>query len=257
MSSHSSTHSAASVASASQVIGQGSGQSASPKSIHTPPQCSESTGQTCQISETSPRQTSRPTQGQLFSLEVFHVSRSAPPGSNEARMMTVSSGRQCFEQFGSQGPLGSLERMLMGSLVWGSQVRNLTWKVKATKSGLSLFQLVPLGLTTDETESGLLPTLTVCGNYNRAGLSKTSADGLCHAITKLMPALCASDYRPPGNIKNRRARRLKTGWSQPLPLFLGVTLTPLFCERFMGYPEGWTELSPSEMPSSHKSRLKS
>ena len=156
-------------------------------------------------------------------LPVNHASRSALLGSEEARMMTVTSGLRCFEQFGSPGPLGSLERMFLASSTWGSPMRHLTWRVKVTKSGLSLFQLVPSGHTTEGTESGLLPTLT------------------------------ARDYRHPGNVERQRKRRAHP----TLPVFLGVKLTPAFCEAFMGYPEGWTELNPSETPSSRRSRSKS
>ena len=248
-----STYSVASADSPSQETAQDSGPCASPKSIPTHPPCSESTGQTCQTSETSPRRTSPHTQGQLFSAEVFPASHLALPGSAEARQMTATSGLRCFEQFGSPGPLGSLEKMLMASSTWGSPMRHLTWRSKVTWSGLSLFQLVPSGQTTEGIESGLLPTLTVCGNHNRAGLSKTSGDGLCHALGKLMPTLTARDYRHPGNVERQRNRRAHP----TLPVSLGVKLTPAFCEAFMGYPEGWTELDPSEIPSSRRSRSKS
>ena len=218
-----STYSVASADSPSQETAQDSGPCASPKSIPTHPPCSESTGQTCQTSETSPRRTSPHTQGQLFSAEVFPASHLALPGSAEARQMTATSGLRCFEQFGSPGPLGSLEKMLMASSTWGSPMRHLTWRSKVTWSGLSLFQLVPSGQTTEGIESGLLPTLT------------------------------ARDYRHPGNVERQRKRRAHP----TLPVSLGVKLTPAFCEKFMGYPAGWTELNPSEIPSSRRSRSKS
>jgi DNA (cytosine-5)-methyltransferase 1 len=50
---------------------------------------------------------------------------------------------------------------------------------------------------------GLLPTLTVCGNYNRKGASPTSGDGLATV--------------------------------------LGGTLNPEWAEWFMGFPQGWTD----------------
>lgn len=253
MNSHSSTPFQGSADSHSQEIAQDSGPSASPRLIPTHPPCSESTGQMSQTSETSQRQTSPPTQGQLFSPEDSHASRGLLPGSVEARKITATSGLRCFEQFGSPGPLGLLEKMLMASSTWGSPVRNLTWRSKVTWSGLSLFQLVPSEPTTGGTESGLLPTLTVRGNHNRAGLSKTIGDGLCHALGKLLPTLTARDYRHPGNVERQRKRRAHP----TLPVSLGVKLTPLFCEKFMGYPEGWTELSPSETPSFLRSRSKS
>lgn len=51
-------------------------------------------------------------------------------------------------------------------------------------------------------QKGLLPTLTVCGNYNRKGASETSGDGLATAI--------------------------------------GGPLNPEWLEWFMGFPRAWT-----------------
>lgn len=73
--------------------------------------------------------------------EDFPVSRSLVPGSEEARMMTVTSGRRCLELCRSSNQLGLLEKMLVGSSIWNSTIRLLTWRVKVTKSGRSLFQL--------------------------------------------------------------------------------------------------------------------
>lgn len=55
-----------------------------------------------------------------------------------------------------------------------------------------------------------LPTLTVRGNYNRKGLSKTSGDGLATVV--------------------------------------GGRLNPTWCEWYMGFPMQWTELGCSVMP---------
>jgi hypothetical protein len=47
----------------------------------------------------------------------------------------------------------------------------------------------------------LLPTLTVCGNWNRKGASKTSGDGLATAL-RMMPTTTATDTsnrKPPAN----------------------------------------------------------
>jgi hypothetical protein len=48
---------------------------------------------------------------------------------------------------------------------------------------------------TGENESGLLPTPTVNGNYNRKGASKTSGDGLETAVRKTFPPPTARDSR--------------------------------------------------------------
>lgn len=56
----------------------------------------------------------------------------------------------------------------------------------------------PLAQTTFETDSGFLPTPTVCGNHNRKGASKASGDGLATAYRKLYPTPLARDYRRGG-----------------------------------------------------------
>ncbi len=84
-----------------------------------------------------------------------------------------------------------------------------------------------------------VPTPTVCGNYNRKGASPTSGDGLATAIGRLLPTLVARDYRHPG-----RSRLERTGQKcgEVLPQVLGGPLNPRWCEGFMGWPIGHTEL---------------
>lgn len=71
--------------------------------------------------------------------------------------------------------------------------------------------------------AGLLPTPTVKGNHDRKGLSPTSGDGLQTAA-------------------------------------VGGPLSPRFVEWLMGFPDGWTEIEPSEIRSiqaARRSRAKS
>jgi hypothetical protein len=92
-----------------------------------------------------------------------HASRSVVPGSEKARRMTVISGRKCLGSCGSSGPLGLLERMLLESSIWNSNLVVLTWKVKVISSGRSLFQLAGSVPGTEENEcSSLVPTPDTC-----------------------------------------------------------------------------------------------
>ncbi len=50
----------------------------------------------------------------------FLASHSAAPGSEEARKMTVISGRRCSALSTKQDPLGCLERTLLASSTWNS-----------------------------------------------------------------------------------------------------------------------------------------
>jgi len=98
------------------------------------------------------------------------ASRSPMPGSEEARKMTVTSGLKCLELCGSSGPPGCLERMLLGSSAWHSKLVVLTWKVKVTPSGRSLFQLAGSVRGIGETGcSSLVATQT--GSANKLALS--------------------------------------------------------------------------------------
>ena len=75
--------------------------------------------------------------------EDFLASHSVQPGSEEARTMTVTSGRKCCELYRKSGPLGSLVRTLLVSSAWHSTRCYLTWKASATPDRRLLFRLVP------------------------------------------------------------------------------------------------------------------
>ena len=103
------------------------------------------------------------------------ASLSAVPGSEKAKMMTVTSGRKCSEWCRSSGQLGLLERMLLDSSIWDSTRCYLTWKVQVTPAGRSYFRLLPSTPGTDEIGSSLLPTITVhdtTGGANRTIATK-------------------------------------------------------------------------------------
>src|SRR5699024_2440563 len=87
------------------------------------------------------------------------ASRSALPGSEEARRMTVISGLKCSELYRNYGPLGSLVRMLLESSIWRSTRCTLTWKTKVTPSKRLLFRLVPSTPRTEGTDAPLWPTV--------------------------------------------------------------------------------------------------
>jgi hypothetical protein len=117
----------------------------------------------------------------------------------------------------------------------------------------------------------MIPTPTVCGNYNRKGASKTSGDGLATFVKK-WPTPTRRDFRSGKAELNEHGVRIsKTDGRAhctclPEMVFhrenqkdIG-TLNPEWTEWLMGFPIGHTELRHSEMPkfrSKPRSRGKS
>lgn len=126
-------------------------------------------------------------------------------------------GGKSFEPFAWFDHNGSWWKMWQRCLIDGWARYSQTWpRMGMTRNGVA-FQLVSnLGIA----ESGL----------------------------SLWPTLTARDYRHPGNVMRQRTRRSVSRWSQPLPVFLGHSLHPEWCEAYMGFPIGHTELEPLETP---------
>lgn len=226
--------------------------------------------------------------------EDFLASHSVLPGSEEARRMTVTSGRKCCELYRKFGPLGSLVRMLLESSQWRSTRCYLTWKASATPARRLLFRLVP---STPRTEGpGLLlwPT-AVASDYKRRGPNSKQI-GLPEAV-RMWPTPSASDcgrtainpvLTSNGTIRHQNksgeqsyarldavaamfptptARDFKSPDKNPdsnrfsqkteLNSVVGGQLNPTWVEWLMGFPIGWTDLSASETPSSPSSSTQS
>jgi len=64
---------------------------------------------------------------------------------------------------------------------------------------------------------------------------------------KLFPTPCSRDWR------SGKRKQSSAAFDQ-LSDQIGGTLNPVWVEWLMGFPEGFTELEPSAMPSSRKSR---
>jgi hypothetical protein len=133
-----------------------------------------------------------------------------------------------------------------------------------TRNGIA-YRLPLLVPNTKEIAPGyLLPTLTVHGNYNRKGLSKTSGDGVATVLRRMLPTLTRNDV--PGGCKPERTLRMwensARGCDLPSTLRMlhpestGI-INPFWAEGFMGFPIGWTELERSETLSSRPSSRQS
>lgn len=175
---------------------------------------------------------------------------------------TAISGRKCAALLHSRDALGSLAKTLLGSSQWHSILCSLTWKVMASPRGRLLFRLVPKELCTEGTASGLLPTATAVsygsnqgGAAGRVGKVRPSLETL--ARQGLLPTLAARDHKSDSCTPEFREKRDAMTMGKTLPWTMGGLLNPRWCEGFMGFPPGWTELEPSEMPSTRRSSKRS
>ena len=82
----------------------------------------------------------------------------------------------------------------------------------------------------------MFPTPTVNGNYNRAGLSAKSGDGLATAVAK--QAEQETWPGPSGNELGRTVNQRAKGSPNPIR----GPLNPTWVEGLMGFPPGWTIL---------------
>ncbi len=89
-----------------------------------------------------------------------HASRSALPGSEKAKTMTVTSGLKCLEWSERLNRPTLLAKMLLGSSNWHSTRCYLTWRIKATPQKRLLYQLAVKTPGIDAIGYGLLLTPT-------------------------------------------------------------------------------------------------
>ena len=94
------------------------------------------------------------------------------------------------------------------------------------------------------------PTPTVKGNYNKAGLSAKSGDGLATAVFR-----CATPTARDWRSGKASQAPLETN-SRPLSEQIGGSLNPTWVEWLMGWPLGWTDLKPWETGRFRSARRK-
>ena len=199
----------------------------------------------------------------LFAADT-HASLSASQENGVAQKMTVTSGLKCLGLSKNLGPLGSLEKMLLGTSIWASTKCSLTWKQRATPQGRLLFQLAPSMLTTDGIESGLLHTPTATANQMapsmNSGWWRTPAADQGGTPKALLEG---KTTRPSGHRIQIRLQDQVKMWPTPtahnaketaapsehlrntptLAAQAGGSLNPTWVEWLMGFPEGHTDLN--------------
>ena len=155
------------------------------------------------------------------------VSLSLLPGSERAKMMTVTSGQRCSELYENSSQLGSLVKMCLESSIWHSTRCYLTWKTKATPLNRLLFRLVVSMPHTGGTEWQLWPTPVhghVCGGT-----------GAMQIMQKFLEQ---------GKITKEEYRSFVAG--------NGGKTNPELLEWLMGYQKAFTEMLPTPRASDYK-----
>ena len=154
------------------------------------------------------------------------VSLSLLPGSERAKMMTVTSGRKCSGLYGRSDPLGSLVKMCLESSIWHSTRCFLTWKAKGLSHNRLLFQLAVSMPHTDETESAFWPSITSNG---------MGCTGHRNMLQKLVDK---------GFISQEERRQMLMG--------NGGKINPEWAEWLMGYRKAFTQLLPTPLNTTYK-----
>ena len=94
--------------------------------------------------------------------EDSHANRSVSQVNKKGEMTTDISGQKCLDSLKKSNPSSLLERMsrdlLTSKTAWSSDRCKMTWKVKVSKSNVSLYQLQASVLGTKDLESGLWAT---------------------------------------------------------------------------------------------------
>lgn len=106
----------------------------------------------------------------------------------------------------------------------------------------------------------MMPTPTVCGNYNRKGASKTSGDGLATYVAKWPTPRCHDRKKMSLTEMDRKSPCLAALVKWPTNEKVGGTLNPTWVEWLMGWPIGHTELKhwgTAKFPSRRQPRIES
>ena len=190
------------------------------------------------------------------------VSPSRKPDSDkELRIKkVVISGQKCTELFPLLNLSGSLAKMCQGLLhfPWYSKERLLTWKHQAIRQSVSIFQLAPRTLSTNDNDFGLLPTprassamaAKLSPNLAKRAKEFGNLEEVMSAI--FFPTPTANEDaagRPEGKMQRMLGNHPEvrnTGEG---------TLNPDWVEAYlMDYEIGWTRVSSDSQESQPKSK---
>ena len=215
------------------------------------PSC-ESTGPTFQSLTTCEPSQQMDLEELTSSSVASHASPGPKPGSKEARQMTVTSGRKWLPLLKSYNLAGQFAKMCGALLVnqWASSAAYLTWRASATKPSHLSFRLAPSMPRTDATASGLLHTPTSKANQMAPSMKNRDPGSW-------WPTPVARDYKGQGMSRERRETREPDNLCSWTAKYEGsAALNPAFVEWMMGFPAGWTNLTPQELQTVSKTECR-
>ena len=209
----------------------------------------------------------------------FPVSRFQARGNKKGLKIPATCGLKCAASLQSSSPAGCLAKMLLGSSIWGSTKRFLTWQKRDTLFSHSYFRLAASahGMSASELLSSRLMFPTPLASDNNTARDAASLDvflsdngifrkrnrngtiwslSLSAAVFYLTPVasdgfrstLKPSAFDPAKKDGNLSAQII----SQEQPVSETAALNPDWVEWLMGFPKGWTDVS-SGPPSQKES----
>ena len=203
----------------------------------------------------------------------FPVSRFQARGNKKGLKIPATCGLKCAASLQSSSPAGCLAKMLLGSSIWGSTKRFLTWQKRDTLFSHSYFRLAasargmnasellssrlmfPTPLASDKSTCRDAANLDVFLSDNGI-FRKRNRDGtiwslsLSAAVFYLTPA-ASEGYRSTLKPAAFRGKSPSSNLSaqvihQEQPLSEKAALNPDWVEWLMGFPKGWTAVSSGE-----------
>jgi hypothetical protein len=158
-----------------------------------------------------------------FLALAFPASQQAWPGSEKAKMMTVGSGRQLSMLLNLSSRLGAFSKILLESSAWtSSEEFCYVWNRLDTKFACSAFQLTPLGLVTEGSESSLLGTPDASHAAGPNGGASTLKNTLCRMTLWPTPRADDDGRTPEAHL----AMRAKQGSQAVTSLSVAAKLWP-------------------------------
>ncbi len=168
------------------------------------------------------------------------ASRTVLPGSDEARRMTATSGRNIAALLNLRGPVGLLVKTCLASHIPCSTRSYLTWKIYTTKSLRLIFRLSHSTRGISGDDCSLWPTTKASPSgpdFARLNRPGSGGDDLATAVARsaLGTTPTAQDAKNNGGPSQYQRDTL------PLNAVAGGPLNPEWVEWLMGFPIGWTD----------------